>query len=122
MSNAIYSSKHQWYAAANIDIAQSDAEQALELGYVKLPAETRVDVLDLRCKQCQRWYDEVRSDPCSAATEGTAHLIGGPGPNVRRKRKCRLHDLPFGDCEHLHTEPTNYGRPPMPAAAKAYAA
>lgn len=116
MPKAIFAVEHQWYAAANVPIDPADAEAALENGHLVLTAGVRIDVLDLRCSQCQQWYDAVRGSQCTAPTNGTAHLRGGP-INVRRKRKCPLHKMPWDDCEHLHAEPTNYGRPPMPAAA-----
>ena len=115
MPAAVYSLDHQWYAAANVTIDPESAEQALEDGYIVLTAGVRVDVLDLRCAQCQGWYDAVRGQTCSAATVGTAHLRGGP--DGRRKRKCPTHLMPWDACEHLHEEPHNYGRPPMPAMA-----
>ena len=113
MPAAVYTPHHQWYAAANVRIDADHAEQALEDGYVLLPAAVRVDVLDLRCAQCQGWYEAVRGVVCAASTVGTAHLRGGP--DGRRKRKCPSHNSPWNECEHLHEEPANYGRPPMPA-------
>lgn len=114
MPAAKFSPTHLWYAAANVMIPPECAELALENGYIDLTAGVRIDVLDLRCSQCQQWYDAVRGSDCSAATEGTAHLRGGP-EGTRRKRKCPLHQTAWDDCEHMHDEPTNYGRPPMPA-------
>lgn len=115
MSAPTYSRDHVWYAAANIDVPAALAQQALEDGFFVLPVGTRVDVLDLRCHQCQGWYEQVRGMVCSAATGGTAHLRGGPGPNVRRKRLCPRHHQPWAMCDHLHDEPHHFGRPPMPA-------
>ncbi|XTZ13916.1 hypothetical protein ACQSSU_20680 [Micromonospora echinospora] len=115
MPKAILTPHHQWYAAANIQIDAALAEQALEEGHLKLAAGVRIDVLDLRCSQCQQWYDAARGTDCSAATQGTAHLRGGP--EGRRKRKCPTHLMAWDACEHLHEEPHNYGRPPMPAMA-----
>lgn len=121
MPKAQFSNTHLWVAAANVPIDDAAAEAALRLGYVKIKADMRIDVLDLHCIQCRRWYDDVRDQPCEVATIGNGHLRGGPPDGERRKRKCPDHNERWEDCEHLHVEPANYGRPPLTAAVVAAA-
>lgn len=91
MSQA-YSAEHVWIAATNVVLATNLAKQAVRRGTVRVPADTKVDVLEVYCQHCRRPYDAVGDQPCEAAGNRD-HLIGGP-TGERKKRK-----HPYHECE-----------------------
>jgi len=106
---------HDWVAATYVPVEDEDdpARIARDAAMV-LPINTKVIVLEVFCNSCRRPFDDVRDEPCVANDpNNNTHLRGGP-IGVRRKRKCPIHNDLYTKCEHLHEEPHNYQRPPMP--------
>lgn len=93
-----YSQDHKWVAATNVPLAENLARHAQRRGTVRVPKETKVDVLDVICDQCRRRYSDVAGRPCIAA-ENRDHLIGGP--TGERKKRGHLHH----DCEEVGCDP-----------------
>jgi hypothetical protein len=86
------SGQHKWVAATNVELPDNLAKHAFRRETVRIPAATKVDVLEVYCGQCRRPYDAVEGEPCVAA-ESRDHLIGGPtGERAKRKH-------PFHDCQ-----------------------
>ncbi|WP_431976071.1 hypothetical protein [Micromonospora haikouensis] len=90
------------------------ADRTARLGTLVVAATCTIDVLEVYCATCRRPYDDVGDEPCIVAAEGTAHLRGGP-IGTRRNRKCPIHRGLYTQCAHMHEEPIDYGRAPMPA-------
>lgn len=80
-----YTADHIWVGATLVTLPPNLAKQADRRGTVRVPADTKVEVLELYCGQCRRPYDAVAGQPCPAA-ENRDHLIGGP-TGERKKRK-----------------------------------
>ena len=97
VSQAIASS-HVWVVAATITLSDGLAKQAERRGTVRIPEDTKIDVLETYCAQCRRPYEDVAGANCEAA-ESRDHLIGGP-TGERKKRKHPFHDCGQYDC-HL---------------------
>lgn len=79
------SAHHNFVIAATIDVSEQLARKGHQRGVVKLPAETRVDVMEAYCANCRKTYEDVADQPCSVAVLGNEHLRGGP-IGVRAKR------------------------------------
>jgi hypothetical protein len=95
----IITAQHQWVIAATIDVAEQIARKGVQRGVVRIPADTKVDVMETYCAMCRKTYEDVADQPCSAAVIGTEHLRGGP-IGVRAKRKHPQHDCLAAGCEH----------------------
>lgn len=80
-----YTSDHQWVGATTVSLTSSHAAQADRRGTLRIPRETKVEVLEVYCDQCKRPYDAVNGQAC-VASENRDHLIGGP-TGERKKRK-----------------------------------
>lgn len=85
MPNPEYSEVHIWVAAATITLDPRQAKRAVLRHSIRLPAQRRIDILEIYCGQCRRPWDDVADEPCEAAISN-AHLHGGP-IGERRKRK-----------------------------------
>jgi hypothetical protein len=69
---------------------------AIRHGRVRLNVDTVLDVLDVYCENCKRFYEEVADVQCEAATSNE-HLIGGP--TGTRKKRVHDHDCVVYGCE-----------------------
>lgn len=90
------SEQHQWVAATYVDLDEKAARRGNNRGTVRVPADTKVEVLDVLCVMCRRSFDDVSDQPCSAA-DSTEHLRGGP-LGERAKRKHPEHDCQAYGC------------------------
>lgn len=99
MPQQAYSQDHRWVAATYVELPDDKlARQADRRGTVRLPANTKVDVLEVMCVQCRKPRDMVDGVPCEAATEkGREHLVGGT-PGERKKRSHPYHDCAEVGC------------------------
>lgn len=76
---------HQWVVAAVVGLPDALASTAFRRGTARLPASTKIDVLEVYCQQCRRPYERVVAEECEAA-KSRDHLIGGPtGERAKRK-------------------------------------
>jgi hypothetical protein len=96
-----YSREHRFVGATYIDLPPNRARQAAHRETMRVPADTKVLILEVVCMQCRRPFDDVDGQPCSAAVPETRdHLVGGPSGSSatgeRMKRKARGH--PYHDC------------------------
>ncbi len=80
-----YSAAHQWVGATYVPLPENLAANAARRGTTRVPAETKVDILEVACAQCRRPYDAVAGEKCVAAVNRD-HLIGGP-TGERKPRK-----------------------------------
>jgi hypothetical protein len=92
-----FSKNHVWVAAATVQLDTRQAKRAILRQSVRLPAQRRIDVLEVYCEQCRRPWDDVYGEPCIAA-ETNEHLRGGP-IGVRAKRKHDLHRCDLLGCD-----------------------
>lgn len=94
-----------------MDLDDRRARRAFNRGTVRVPADTKVEVLDVYCAMCRRSYTDAADTPCSAA-QSTEHLRGGPiGERAKRKH-------PHHDCESVGCDlprPETYQPPTVPA-------
>ncbi len=74
--------EHKWVGAAYVTLAKGQASYAARRGSIRVPTETRVDVLEVYCGTCRRPYEDAIGEPC----EMGHHLRGGP-IGERKKRK-----------------------------------
>lgn len=89
-----YTASHVWVVAATVTLTDALAKQAANRGTVRIPEETKVEVLDTYCLQCRRPFDAVNGTQCVAA-ETRDHLIGGPtGERKKRNGRAVEHDAP----------------------------
>lgn len=88
---------HEWVGAATVVLTLAQARHADIRGSFRAPEQTRIDVLEIYCKNCRRPYEDVHGNPCAAA-ENKDHLIGGP-TGIRAKRTG--HTVPGHDCAAL---------------------
>lgn len=99
MPKQAYSTDHQWVGAIELAIPANLAGVADRRGTVRVPEQTKVDVLEVYCGQCRRPYDAVAGQPCIASTgKGREHLVGGP-TGERAKRKHPDHDCERYGCD-----------------------
>lgn len=98
---------HVWVGAATVDLTPKQAAHADLRGSIRVPGQTRIDVLETYCKNCRRPYDEVADQTCIAAADNS-HLIGGP--TGKRRPRTHEHDCVANGC-------TGTGIPPAVAAA-----
>lgn len=98
------SENHQWVAATHIDLDDKAARRAANRGTVRVPADTKVEVLETYCVMCRRSFEDVSDQPCSAA-QTTEHLRGGP-IGERAKRTHPAHDCEAYDCHEGSPETT----------------
>lgn len=96
MPQQAYSADHVWVGATYVTLPKNLARQAEKRGTVRLPEQTKVDILEVVCTQCRRPYDDIAGQPCEAA-ENRDHLIGGP-TGERKKRKHPYHDCSETGC------------------------
>lgn len=89
----LYSRDHVYVGATYVELSQSLARTAKRRGTARIPADTKVEVLEVICIQCRRPFDAVDGKPCAAADDTTRdHLIGGPsGSSATGERKKRKH-------------------------------
>lgn len=78
------SNGHVWVVAANVTMSEDLARQADRRGTVRVPKDTKIDVLEVLCSNCRRPYARVAESDCEAAASKD-HLIGGP-TGERKKR------------------------------------
>jgi hypothetical protein len=79
--------EHVWVGAAYVTLATGQAKHAARRGSIRVPAETRVDVLEVYCHTCRKPFtDCIGEDGKPGQCEITHHLRGGP-IGERRKRK-----------------------------------
>lgn len=95
----IITAQHQWVIATAIDVDTATARKGIQRGTVRIPAGTKVDVMETYCAMCRKAFVDVADAPCSASTIGTEHLRGGP-IGERKKRKHPQHDCLAAGCEH----------------------
>lgn len=72
--------------AASVAIPERLASTAFNRGTVRLPEDTKIEVLDTYCCRCRRPFEAVADEPCPAARRvaaAKAHLIGGPSERKR---------------------------------------
>lgn len=91
-----YTATHDWVAATNVDVPPGRARMAFTRGTMRVAVDTKVEVLDVYCRQCRRPFDAVEGQPCAAA-DNRDHLIGGP-TGERKKRK-HNHDCTLLGCD-----------------------
>jgi hypothetical protein len=94
---------HSWVGAATVGLTDKQAAHADLRGSVRVPVETRVDVLEVYCGRCRRPYDDVADEPCIAAAEN-GHLIGGP--IAERRNRTHTHDCKAHQCAGSGVPPT----------------
>lgn len=92
------SSDHQWVVAANVSMPEGLAKQAKRRGTVRVPQNTKVEVLEVYCGQCRRPWERVHGTDCIAA-ENRDHLIGGP--TGERKKRGHAADPDEADADHV---------------------
>ncbi|GAA3500980.1 hypothetical protein GCM10019016_080870 [Streptomyces prasinosporus] len=76
---------HAWIVAAEIKVEERVAKLADFRGSFTTVAGTRVDALEVYCRNCRRPYEDVAEDDCEALIDNR-HLIGGD-QTQRAKRK-----------------------------------
>lgn len=76
---------HKFVGASYVVLDLKQARYAARRGSIKVPQETRVEVLDVYCDQCKQPYlhcvSEGKPTPCLLE----AHLRGGPEGTRRRR-------------------------------------
>lgn len=92
-----YEDNHVWLIAAAIRLHDLALVRRAVLRHsVRLPAQVRIDVLEVYCGECRRTYHDVADEPCIAASTNE-HLRGGP-IGERRKRAHRKHNCELLGC------------------------
>ncbi|MFI5859355.1 hypothetical protein [Streptomyces parvulus] len=76
---------HVWIIAAEIKVEERVAKVADFRGSFTTDAGTRVDALEVYCRNCRRPYEDVAENDCEALIDNR-HLIGGD-QSQRAKRK-----------------------------------
>ncbi|MET8346755.1 hypothetical protein [Streptomyces microflavus] len=76
---------HVWIVAAEIKVEERLAKLADFRGSFTTAEGTRVDALEVYCRQCRRPYEDVEDNDCEAQIDNR-HLIGGD-QTQRAKRK-----------------------------------
>ncbi|MFB8026001.1 MULTISPECIES: hypothetical protein [unclassified Streptomyces] len=76
---------HTWIVAAEIKVEERVAKIADFRGSFTTPEATRVDALEVYCRNCRRPYEDVADIDCEAQIDNR-HLIGGD-QSQRAKRK-----------------------------------
>jgi hypothetical protein len=76
---------HVWIIAAEIKVEERIAKLADHRGSITTDAGTRVDALEVYCRNCRRPYEDVAENDCEAQIDNR-HLIGGD-QTQRAKRK-----------------------------------
>lgn len=76
---------HVWIIAAEIKVEERLAKLADHRGSITTVAGTRVDALEVYCRNCRRPYEDVAGNDCEAQIDNR-HLIGGD-QSQRAKRK-----------------------------------
>lgn len=87
---------HSWVGAATVELSGKQAAHADLRGSIRVPTETRVDVLEVYCGRCRRPYDDVADEPCIVAAGSREHLIGGP--IAERQKRTHTHDCSIWGC------------------------
>lgn len=90
---------HQWVGNSTHPLDSRSAAIANRLGRVKVNVDSVVEILDVYCEACKKFYDEIGDQPCSAAVS-TEHLIGGP-TGTRKRRVHDDHDCKLFGCDPL---------------------
>lgn len=98
-----YAADHVFVGATYVELPPNLANQADKRGTIRLPGQTKVEILEVVCVQCRRPYDAVASKPCAAASPETRdHLVGGPSGSSatgeRKKRNTGQRQHPYHDC------------------------
>jgi hypothetical protein len=73
--------EHTWVVAANVPVDLRSARRAQRRGNLRIPAETKIEALEVYCEQCKRPMDDVVDEPCIVS-----HFLHG-GPIGTRKRR-----------------------------------
>lgn len=76
---------HVWVINAQVEVDAKQAKTADFRGSIRVKEQTRIDALDVMCRNCRRAYEDVADQDCEAKIDNT-HLIGGD-QSVRAKRK-----------------------------------
>jgi hypothetical protein len=82
---AEHSLAHVWIVAAEIKVEERVAKLADFRGSFTTVSGTRVDALEVYCRNCRRPYEDVAAADCEAQIDNR-HLIGGD-QSQRMKRK-----------------------------------
>lgn len=101
--------EHVWVGASTVELDLKQAHRAVLRHSIRIPEQTKIDVLEVYCSACRRPWDDVAGEPCLAAST-TEHLRGGP--IGERKKRGHRHNCAVLGCE---TGPA-VGPGPVPAA------
>jgi hypothetical protein len=85
---------HVWVGAATVVLTLAQAKRADLRGSIRVPEETRIDVLDTYCKACRRPFEDVAGRKCAAITDPEL-FHGGP---IGTRAKRTGHGIPGHDC------------------------
>ncbi|MEW9530784.1 hypothetical protein [Microbispora sp. NPDC049125] len=96
MPVADYSEDHVWDFAAIVRGTERQARRAVLRHSIRVPKETKIEVLEVYCTQCRRPYEDVVGEPCVAA-ESNEHLRGGP--IGERKKRTHNHNCELLGCD-----------------------
>lgn len=88
---------HKWVGAATVCLTLKEAKRADLRGSIRVPAQTRIDVLDTYCSACRKPFEDVAGVRC-AHLEDPEMFHGGP-IGVRAKRTG--HGAPGHSCADL---------------------
>jgi hypothetical protein len=85
---------HRWIGAATVALTLPQAKRADLRGSIRVPEQTRIDVLECYCKGCRRPFEDVAGTRCAAVTD--PELFHGGPLGTRAKRTG--HGLAGHDC------------------------
>jgi hypothetical protein len=89
---------HKWVGAATVSLTLPQAKRADLRGSIRVPEETRIDILETYCSMCRKPFDEVADVECAHRSDPEM-FHGGP-IGVRAKRTG--HSMPGHDCVALN--------------------
>lgn len=76
---------HVWVINAQVEVTAKQAKIADFRGSLRVKEQTRIDALDVMCRNCRRAFEDVADKDCEAKVNNQ-HLIGGD-QRERAKRK-----------------------------------
>ena len=76
---------HVWDINAQVEVTAQQAKIADFRGSLRVKEQTRIDALDVMCRNCRRAFEDVADRACEAKINNQ-HLIGGD-QRERAKRK-----------------------------------
>jgi hypothetical protein len=88
---------HRWIGAATVALTLPQAKRADLRGSIRVPEQTRIDVLECYCKGCRRPFEDVAGTRCAAGTDPEL-FHGGP---IGQRAKRTGHLIPGHDCVKL---------------------